>query len=222
MNGARGAGARAAVGAALWLAFLVLERPGPFEPGWIPALLLLAPLALVPLGVGLAEDSGSAGRPTGREGGPARLLHLAARLQLPAAALLAMAYLLRQGPVAAVLALPWLAVAAWTVAGAGALVAWLHIRLALRPAHPPLARVLWTVAALSLVAGMLLAALYGSRFHLPQVRPLDIAWMQALHGTANALGFALAGFLGWWLASTVPSRSAAPARKFPAARQSGP
>lgn len=97
---------------------------------------------------------------------------------------------------------PWVeALAAWTVAGAGALVAWLHLRLALRPGHPPLARALWAVAALSLVAGMALAALYGSRFHLPIVRALDIAWMQALHGPANALGFATAGLLGWWVAS---------------------
>lgn len=322
MNGARAAGARAAVGAALWLAFLLLERPGPFEPGWIPALLLLAPLVLVPLGVGLAEASSPADRPAGGGNGPEGLLHLAATLQLPAAALLAASYLLRQGLLAAVLVLPWFgvstllalagllrlrerglraplrggdlaldaglvylvvgaawavsdrlgfrpldfpavivlltavhfhfagfvlpivtglaadrtggrtaavavlgvvagvplvavgitatqlglgawieALAAWAVAGAGALVAWLHLRLAFRPGHSPLARALWTVAALSLVGGMALAALYGSRFHLPAVRPVDIAWMQALHGTANAIGFATAGLLGWWLAA---------------------
>jgi hypothetical protein len=45
---------------------------------------------------------------------------------------------------------------------------------------------------------MALAALYGSRAFLP-VSWLDIPWMRALHGTANAFGFALAGLLGWWL-----------------------
>lgn len=102
---------------------------------------------------------------------------------------------------------PWIeALAAWTVAAAGALVAWLHLRLATRPRYPPLARVLWTVAAVSLLASMGLAALYGSRFHLSQVRWLDIAWMQALHGAANAFGFALAALLGWWLVARGEAR----------------
>lgn len=324
MNGPRSAARRALVGGALWLGFVLLERPGPFDPGWIATLLLLAPLVLVPLGTGLVERGDW--EPAARGAKASRSLHLARALQLPAAALLAAAYLLRQGPAAAILALPWLAVtgiialagllrlrerglraplrggglalgaglvylvvgaawavsdrlgfrpldfpavivlltavhfhyagfvlpivtglaagrtggrvaavatlgvvagvplvavgitttqlglgpwiealAAWTVAGAGALVAWLHLRLAFRPSHPPLARVLWTVAALSLLAGMALGALYGSRFHLPQVRPLDIAWMQALHGAANALGFATAGLLAWWVAVLRPS-----------------
>ena len=43
---------------------------------------------------------------------------------------------------------------------------------------------------------MLLAALYGLRFYLP-VAWLDIPWMRALHGSANALGFALPALLGW-------------------------
>lgn len=315
MTGAPKAISRALAGGALWLGFLLLTRPGPSDPAWIHALLLLAPLALLPLGLDLVERAGA---PAGGEepGGPAGLLRVAGVLQLPAAALLAGSYLLTQGAVAAVLALPWLAVtglialagvlrlrgrgfhplaglaldaglvflvvgaawavsdrlgfrpldfptvivlltavhfhyagfvlpivtglaaartggpaatlatlgvvagvplvavgitatqlgfgpwiealAAWTVAAAGALVAWLHLRLAARPAYPPFARVLWTVAALSLLASMGLAALYGSRFHLSQVRWLDIAWMQALHGAANAFGFALAALLGWW------------------------
>lgn len=316
MTGLLPAGSRAVTGGALWLLFVLLTRPGPFDPAWVHALLLLAPLALLPLGIELVARSD--GRTTGGGTGPARCLHLAGALQLPAAGLLAVSYLLRQGPVAAGLALPWLAVAglialagllrlrerglcpvtelaldaglvylvvgaawavsdrlgfrplgfpavivlltavhfhyagfilpvvtglaarrtggraaslaalgvvagvplvavgitatqlglgpwieaiaAWTVAGAGALVAWLHLRLAVRPVYPGLARALWTVAALSLAASMGLAALYGSRFHLPQVRRLDIAWMQALHGAANTFGFAAAGLLGWWLA----------------------
>lgn len=323
MSGLLTPGARALGGGAVWLVFVLLTRPGPFEPTWIPALLLLAPLTLLPLGLDLVERAGA---PAGGEGpgAPAGLLRVAGVLQLPAAALLAGSYLLTQGAVAAVLALPWLAatavlaaagllrlrerglqpvadlaldaglvylvvgaawavsdrlgfrpldfptvivlltalhfhyagfvlpvvtglaaartggpaatlatlgvvagvplvavgitatqlglgpwieaLAAWTVAVAGALVAWLLLRLATRPAYPPLARVLWTVAAVSLLASMGLAALYGSRFHLSQVRWLDIAWMQALHGAANAFGFALAALLGWWLVARGEAR----------------
>lgn len=90
------------------------------------------------------------------------------------------------------------------MAAAAVLAAWLLLRLARRPDAPRLSRVLWTLAAVSLLAGMTLAVLYGSRFHLSAVRGLDIAWMQALHGPANALGFATAGLLGWWRLSTSP------------------
>lgn len=324
----RGEG-RILVGAALWLGFLLAVRPGPFDPAWIPALLLLAPMVLVPLGLGLldrAEPSGAAGEPGGGRsvpvrslGLPARFFRLAVRLQLPAAGLLAVAHLLRQGPLAAALALPWLAVAgllaltgllrigcrirrrgvrplapfvadaglvylavgaawavadrlgfrpldfsaiivvltavhfhyagfvlpvvtglaarrlggpvaglagigviaavplvavgitatqlglgpeiealaAWVMATAGVLVAGLHLRLAFGSGAPGTARALWGVAALSLLGSMILAALYGARFHVPAVRGLDIAWMQALHGAANAVGFGLCGLLGW-------------------------
>jgi hypothetical protein len=47
---------------------------------------------------------------------------------------------------------------------------------------------------------MLLAALYGSRFYLA-VDWLDIPWMRALHGTANAVGFGVVGLLGWSMAN---------------------
>jgi len=46
---------------------------------------------------------------------------------------------------------------------------------------------------------MVLAGLYGTRALFP-VAGLDIPWMRALHGSANAIGFALAGVLGWVLA----------------------
>lgn len=320
---------RVLVGVALWLGFLLAVRPGPFDPAWIPALLLLVPLVLVPLGLSVldrAEPSGPAAGPGGGRSAPgrssarsARLLRVAGRLQLPAAGLLAVAFLLRQGPLAAALALLWLAVAgllaltgllrigdrirrrgvrplapfvedaglvylavgaawavadrlgfrpldfpavivvltavhfhyagfvlpvvtglaarrlggpvaalagigviaavplvavgitatqlglgpgiealaAWVMAAAGVLVAGLHLRLAVGSDAPGTARLLWGVAALSLLGSMVLAALYGARFHLPAVRGLDIAWMQALHGAANAVGFGLCGLLGW-------------------------
>jgi len=87
--------------------------------------------------------------------------------------------------------------AAWLMAAAGLSTAFLYIRLASRRT-PLAARGLWLLAALSLAFGMVLAALYGSRFLLPMPW-LDIPWMRALHGTANAFGFGLAGVLGWHL-----------------------
>lgn len=45
----------------------------------------------------------------------------------------------------------------------------------------------------------MLAAIYGSRFYVPMPW-LDIPWMRAVHGTANALGFGLAGLLAWAMA----------------------
>lgn len=327
---AAGIRARTTAGAALWVAFLVIIRPGPFDPGWIPALLLLAPLVLVPLGLGLVERA--EGIPQRRASGdiwpdPAGILDLAGRLQLPAAGLLALSHLLRQGALAAVLALPWLgvaglvaaagllrirsrrgrplsalvmdaalvylvvgatwavadrlgfrpldfpavivvltavhfhyagfvlpivtalamrrvpgrtatlagigvvagvplvavgitstqlglgpgveALAAWVMATAGVLVAGLHVRLAARTDLPGVPRALWGLAGAALMGSMVLAALYGARFHLPGVRGLDIAWMQALHGAANAVGFGLSALLGWAGAEGLGSQDAA-------------
>lgn len=87
-------------------------------------------------------------------------------------------------------------IAAWLMALSGLLVALLHLRLALEKRRPAHVRILWTVAALSLAFGMVLAALYGSR-GIAEMSWLDIPWMRALHGTANALGFAIAGLAGW-------------------------
>lgn len=304
---------RLSLGALLWLAHLLLVRPTPFDPTWPHALLLLAALVLVPLGLALADrppDGGDRSRSD-------RPLRWAAAGQLPAAALLAAAYSLGQGPVAAVLALPWLAVAAlvalagllrfreqglrplahvvtdggmvfllvgaawavadrlgyrpldfpavivlltavhfhfagfvlpvvtglairhtggltatlagwgvifgvpavavgitesrlglgtgveavaaWVMAAASIFVAYLHFRLTLQPRWPAAASGLWAFAGLSLVGSMAFAALYGSRFLLPNVGWLDIAWMQALHGAANAIGFGAAALAAWAL-----------------------
>jgi hypothetical protein len=91
------------------------------------------------------------------------------------------------------------AASAFILAGAGFLTAWLYLRLALTAGYPPLARALWSVAALCLAGSMTLAVVYAARFYLP-VCALDIPWMRALHGTANALGFGLLGLLGWVVA----------------------
>jgi len=97
--------------------------------------------------------------------------------------------------------------AAWLTALGGVLTAWLHSRLAAQRHRRPLARGLWAVSAGSLAASMILAALYGSRSYAPAMA-LDVPWMQALHGSANALGFGLAGFLAWALDGAHPARRA--------------
>lgn len=303
----------AAAGGAGWLAFLLARPPSLSSLDWAVSLLLLAPLALVPLGLRLVapEEPGSAGFLPWRA---------AVVLQLPAALALAVAFVLPKGPAAAALALPWAGVtadmalygllrlgrqglrrvgfpaelaigaglifplvgagwalfdraaivplrfapivvlltavhfhyagfalplltglaaravpgtaaraaclgvvlgvplvaigitasqlgsgslletlAAWTTALAGLLTAGLHLRLALRPAGEPLARALWAATGIALAAGMVLAALYGSRAYL-SIAWLDYPRMWALHGTANGLGFGLCGLAAWNLA----------------------
>jgi hypothetical protein len=93
--------------------------------------------------------------------------------------------------------------AAWLMASAGVLTGCLYFRLAVQSAWPRWVRGLWALSAVSLTGGMALAALYGSRFYMP-LAWLDIPWMRALHGTANALGFAPAGLLAWTLADSRP------------------
>jgi hypothetical protein len=88
---------RAALGGAVWLAFVAAV-----QPGWAEALLLLAPLVAVPLGLALLIPA---------QGEPdTRSLRLAALGQLPAALVLLGVFLLPAGPGAAALALPWLGV----------------------------------------------------------------------------------------------------------------
>jgi hypothetical protein len=90
----------------------------------------------------------------------------------------------------------WECASAWWLAGAAMLTAWLHLRLTAQRGTPPVVRLLWLTAALSLAVGMVLAAAYGSRC-LVRVAWLDIPFMRAVHGTALALGFGLGGMLGW-------------------------
>lgn len=94
---------------------------------------------------------------------------------------------------------PWLEFAASAVMAASGLgVAVLQSRLVSRSDSRP-ARWLWAISASSLYLGMLLAALYGTRFFLP-IPWLDIPWMRVTHGSMNAFGFALCGMLGWLVA----------------------
>ncbi len=57
---------------------------------------------------------------------------------------------------------------------------------------------LWLICGMALIAGMSLAMAYGWRTVIT-IPWLTIPWMYALHGTLNAVGFALPGVLAWWL-----------------------
>lgn len=86
--------------------------------------------------------------------------------------------------------------AALLTVAAGMLTAWLHFSLSLRADEQRLTRVLWLIVAVSLAFSLTLAALYGLRWYAP-MQWLDIPWMRALHGTANALGVGLIGPVAW-------------------------
>lgn len=92
----------------------------------------------------------------------------------------------------------WEMASAWLMASSAAAVAAMHFRLAFMKNIPLKTKWLWAMAALTLLSGMLLAGLYGSRFLSP-VSWLDIPMMRALHGSLNAVGFGLCGVWGWWL-----------------------
>lgn len=84
-----------------------------------------------------------------------------------------------------------------TITSASAfVVAMTHLRLSAHRDWPRRIRLLFAVAGTSLAISMLLALTYGWRFFLP-VQFLDIPWMRATHGTANAFGFALTGMIAW-------------------------
>jgi hypothetical protein len=87
--------------------------------------------------------------------------------------------------------------AAWLMSAACCLVALLQFRLARRAASLS-EELLLALSGLSLLGGLGLAALYALGTHLGQTW-LTIPQMIPLHGTLNALGFALPGLLAWVL-----------------------
>jgi hypothetical protein len=91
--------------------------------------------------------------------------------------------------------------AALVLATSAAIIAALQWRLATQIRWPVSVRVLWAIAGMSLTFGMTLALLYSARGYGMPLPWLDLPWMRALHGTANALGFALCGAVGWTLAN---------------------
>ena len=80
---------------------------------------------------------------------------------------------------------------------AGMVVGVLHVRLAVDSRGPVATRLLIGIAGVSLFVGMVLAALYAMRAFVTPFPWLGIPQMRMLHGTTNAIGFALCGVLGW-------------------------
>jgi len=76
-----------------------------------------------------------------------------------------------------------------------ALLAGMQLELALRSRTEP-ARSLLLISSISLLAGMMLAVIYGIGEYR-QLRLLEIPLMIPLHGIANSIGFSLAGLYGW-------------------------
>jgi hypothetical protein len=92
------------------------------------------------------------------------------------------------------------ALSAVCVALSGWLTAWAYAWAASRSDVRSGARVFWVVCAASLAFSMTLAVGYAVRPWWP-VAWLHIPAMRAWHGTANALGVAGCGVLGWWVLS---------------------
>jgi len=82
------------------------------------------------------------------------------------------------------------------VAG-GASTGFLHLILGWR-IRKHLFGLFWMIAGIALVGGMALALLYGLR-NIVIISFLTIPWMYAVHGTLNAIGFALPAVIGWFL-----------------------
>ncbi len=87
--------------------------------------------------------------------------------------------------------------AGWFLALSGMIVAILHVRLATEAGAPGAVRALWGIAGVSLFFGMVLAACYAMRSFGAPLPWLGLAWMRALHGTLNAVGFGLCAVLAW-------------------------
>lgn len=94
---------RAVVGALAWIGFVFARVPRITDGAWAHALLLFAVLVLVPLALDLFRD-------TDESGSTARRFGWIERLQLPAALALLIGCWLAPGAMAAVAALPWMAV----------------------------------------------------------------------------------------------------------------
>lgn len=104
------------------------------------------------------------------------------------------------------LALPyWVETLAVSIlAGSAFMVSVTYVQWSCSTEMPVLARLLFSVAGLSLSGGMVLALLYGWRWFFP-VEWATIPLMYAFHGTLNSVGFSLPGFLGWGLLSSTTS-----------------
>jgi hypothetical protein len=173
-------------------AWAVLDRWGVRPLGFEPVIVLLTAIHFHYAGVVLPLITGLVARQIGGRGTRIAAVGVLAGVPLVAVGITSSQLQLR-------VALE--GTAAWVLGLSGMAIGCQQLRLALVRAWPRPVRFLWTVAGISLIAGMVLAILYGSRHYLP-IAGLDIPWMRAVHGTANALGFALVGLIGWTLALT--------------------
>ncbi|MCC6459363.1 MAG: YndJ family transporter [Saprospiraceae bacterium] len=89
------------------------------------------------------------------------------------------------------------ALAASLVALAGYLGAWGYVQVIWRERLPVTVRISWAILAICLLFSMTLGLGYALRPYWP-LEGLTIPSMRALHGTANALGLAGGGLLGWY------------------------
>jgi hypothetical protein len=87
--------------------------------------------------------------------------------------------------------------AACGLALAGMAVAILQVRIALEGRFALRSRVLLGIGGASLFIGMVFAVIYALRGIFAGTAALDLAQMRLIHGTVNALGFALCSVLGW-------------------------
>lgn len=166
----------------------MLDRLGVQPLSFDPIIVLLTAIHfhyagfLFPLFTGLAAKK--------LEGGVATLAAVGVVLGVPLVAIGITATQLGFDPIIE-------ASAAWLASLAGVLAAVLHFRVGMQ-SQSLSGKILFTLCGFSLAFSMMLSALYAARFYTP-LAWLDIPMMRALHGSANALGFGLAGVLGWSL-----------------------
>lgn len=167
----------------------VLSRWGARPLHFEPVIVLLTAVHFHHAGFVLPLLTGLAARATGGKAGSAASVGVVAGVPLVAAGIMATQF--GYGPLLEVAAAGLTTIAAL-------LTAWLHLQMAGDHRWPGLVRRLWLVAGLALTGSMILAGMYGFRTYVP-LPWLDIPWMRAWHGTGNALGFGLAGMIGWSL-----------------------
>jgi hypothetical protein len=178
-------------------AWATASRWGMRPMGFEPVIVLLTGIHFHYAGLALPLMAGLAGRASPGPASDAAAIAVVAGVPLTAAGITATQ--LGTGPALET-------VAAVLTSGAGMLTGWLHLRLVGSPGLPAAARAAWGLVAASLAISMALSATYGLRFAAAGgLDWLTIERMRALHGTANALGFAAAGLVGWTLASIPPA-----------------
>lgn len=166
--------------------WVLLDRLGAQPLSFEPIIVLLTAIHFHYAGFLLPLFTGLAGRKI--KSGVATLAAIGAVLGVPLVAIGITTTQLGFNPILE-------ASAAWLASFAGLLTAALHLRMAMQQ-HSLTVKILFVLCGLALAFGMILSGLYAARFYAP-LAWLDIPMMRALHGSANALGFGLAGAPAW-------------------------